>query len=69
MENMHAYSCMFFGDIFYHLQICVAIIIFDNYHILVFGNSIKPKSGKMTQQNDPHIENHFLKIKLWNCLN
>jgi hypothetical protein len=69
MENMHAYSCMFFCDIFYHLQICVVIIIFDNYHILVFGNSIKPKSGKMTQQNDPRIENHFLKIKLWNCLN
>jgi hypothetical protein len=67
MGNMHAYSFMFFGDIFYHLQICV-IIIFGNYHILVFGNSKKPKYGKMTHKNGPHIQNLFLKIKLWNCL-
>jgi len=64
MGNMHAYSCMFFGDIFYHLQICVVIIIFVNYHILVFGNSKKPKYGKMTHKNGPHIQNHFLKKKI-----
>jgi hypothetical protein len=68
MGNMHAYNFMFLGDIFYHLQICIVIIIFGNYHILVFENSKKLKYGKMTHKNGPHIQNRFLKIKSWNCL-
>jgi hypothetical protein len=60
--------------------VCFLVIYFTIYKfvlllsfsaIIIFwflGNSKKPKYGKITHKNGPHIQNHFLKIKLWNCL-